>query len=276
MSKVNRNFKSSVFTHLFSDPAREYELYNAVAPGRFPPGTPVKDVTLNDVLFMDRVNDLSFVVGDKLVVFFEHQGSINENMPLRDLIYCDRVYEIIVSNAAMYTENRVAIPTPEFYVLYNGKSPFPEKAVYKLSESYSLPPEGEPALELVVRAYNVNEGFNTEIVERSEHLKGYVTLVSKARGYEDSGMDRASAVHSAIKECIEHGILVEYLEKHASEVRNMLFQEWKWEDARAVWEKEAEARTDAKWQSVVADKDAKLADKDAIIARLNAQLGLKQ
>ena len=63
----------------------------------------------------------------------------------------------------------------------------------------------------------------------------------------------------------------------------MLLQEWNWDDARAVWEREAEERADAKWQSIVADKDAILADKDAkwqsvvadkdaIIAKLKAQL----
>jgi len=62
MSKANRNFKSSVFTHLFSEPEKEYELYNAIAPGRFPPGTPVRDVTLKDALYMDRINDLSMYI----------------------------------------------------------------------------------------------------------------------------------------------------------------------------------------------------------------------
>ena len=37
-----------------------------------------------------------------------------------------------------------------------------------------------------------------------------------------------------------------------------------------------EARSDVKWQSVVSEKDARLADKDAEIARLRAQLNEKQ
>jgi len=73
---------------------------------------------------MDRGNDLSFTIEDKLVVLFEHQSSKNENMTLRDLIYCARVYELIISNGMLYSEKRVNIPTPEFYVLYNGKKEF--------------------------------------------------------------------------------------------------------------------------------------------------------
>ena len=50
MSKVNRNFKASVFTHLFADPDKELGLYNAFSQVHYSPGTPVTDLTLNDVL----------------------------------------------------------------------------------------------------------------------------------------------------------------------------------------------------------------------------------
>jgi len=60
MSKVNRNFKASVFTHLFGEPAKEFELYNAICPGRFPPDTPVTDMTLSDVLYKDRLSDSQY------------------------------------------------------------------------------------------------------------------------------------------------------------------------------------------------------------------------
>ena len=279
MCKTNRNYKDSVFTHLFRDPAREYELYSAVAPGRIPPGAVVKDVTLSGIVYKDRVNDLSFLVGDKLVVFFEHQGSINDNMPLRDLIYCGRVYEMIIAKTSIYSENRVMIPTPEFYVLYNGVRPFPEKAVLRLSDSYKAPPAGEPALDLVVQVFNVNAGFNEDMVRRSEALSGYVTLVSTVREYEKAGMPMEDAVKAAIVHCIKSGILVEYLEKHASEVINMVFQEWDWDMARKVWESEAEARERAKFEPLMAKKDAKireleplLAEKDAEIRALKARL----
>ena len=307
MSKVNRKYKSSVFTHLFRETGKGFELYNAVAPGRFPAGTPVEDVTLSGVMYMDRVNDLSLLVGNKLAVFFEHQSTINRNIPLRDLLYCGRVYERIVSNRELYSEKRMRIPTPEFYVLYNGRKAFPEKAVYRLSDMFVLTPEGEPALELVVEVFNVNEGFNDCMIKRSETLSGYMALVTKARGHESSGMKRPAAVRSAIRECIREGILVEYLEKYGSEVVNMLYQEWDWSVAKSVWDKESAEREREKWRFVVArnralvkvyaakmaenaaklaenaaklaenaaklaDKDAKLADKDAKLADKDAEI----
>ena len=55
----------------------------------------------------------------------------------------------------------------------------------------------------------------------------------------------------------------------------MLLQEWNWDDAKAVWQKEAEERADHKWQSVMAEKDDKLADKDAELADKDAKLADK-
>ena len=280
MNQANREFKSSVFTHLFREFGKEYELYNAIAPGRFPPDTPIKDVTLTNALFMDRVNDLSFVLGDKLVVFFEHQSTINKNMPLRDLIYCGRVYEKIISNETMYNTDIITIPTPEFYVLYNGISEFPERAVYRLSEMYALPPESEPALELIVHVYNINEGYNKEIIKKSEALHGYVTLVTKVKENKIKNMSLFDAVSKAVNDCIKEGILTDYLTRSGSEVSNMLIQEWDWDVAKKVWQNEsaekarAEERKKAKAALAIERKKAKaaLSKKDKKIANQEVKL----
>jgi hypothetical protein len=285
MGKVNRNFKAGVFMDLFGEPEKELELYNAFSRVQYPPDTPVIDLTLADALYMDRINDLSFSIGGKLVVFFEHQASINVNMPLRFVLYYGRVLEKLFDTSEMYSEKRVTIPTPEFYVLYNGIKPFPDKTVYRLSDSFAQPESGELSLELEATVYNINKGYNEEIVKRSKHLHGYVTFVAMVRVNEESGMERSMAVEKAIKECIELGILAEYLKSNASEVSNMLLQEWNWEDAKAVWQREAkkdgirlgeergirrgeergEKRSDQKWKSVIAEQNA-------LIAQLQAQL----
>jgi len=273
MAKANRKYKASVFSHLFGEPQKELELYNAFAQVHYKPDTLVTDRTLKDVLYMDRINDLSFSVGNKLVIFFEHQTSINENMALRYLLYCGRVYEQLIDIKALYAEKRTMIPTPEFYVLYNGPEPFAEKQEYRLSDSFILPPTGEPAIELVVTVYNINQGFNVNIVRRSENLRGYVFFISKVREYEQYGMKRAEAIKKAIKDCIDQGILADYLKKYGSEVSNMLLGEWDWKVAKEVWQQEAKEESDSAWQSVVAVQektiavqDKALADKDKTIA----------
>jgi predicted transposase YdaD len=42
----------------------------------------------------------------------------------------------------------------------------------------------------------------------------------------------------AVKDCIEHNILKDFLETHATEVMNMLITEWNWDDAFAVQREE--------------------------------------
>ena len=171
--------------------------------------------------------------------------TINENMPLRALLYIARVYEQIIDNRAIYRTNLFKIPTPEFFVLYNGKEAYPDEVTLRLSDAFkyiNLPEVvGEnlqpllPALELTVRVLNVNVGHNEKILEKCESLRGYAVFVGKIREYQQEGQTLEDAIASAMDYCITNKILVEYLEKNGSEVRNMLFTEWKLEEAQQVW-----------------------------------------
>ena len=51
-------------------------------------------------------------------------------------------------------------------------------------------------------------------------------------------MERSSAIVRAIDDCIRQNVLKEFLERNASEVRNMLFG-WDWDEAKEVWQEEA-------------------------------------
>ena len=97
MSKINRSYKASVFTHIFGEPDKELELYNALSEVQYPPDTPVEDVTLEDAIYMDRINDLSFVIANKLIRLIEHQSSINPNIATRQFVYSGRVYEKVIN-----------------------------------------------------------------------------------------------------------------------------------------------------------------------------------
>ncbi|MCL2070181.1 MAG: hypothetical protein FWH19_04265 [Treponema sp.] len=72
--KANTKFKSSVFSLLFSDPEVLRELYCALKGLTLPDDVPVVINTLEDVLFMDQINDISFEIGGRLVVLIEHQS----------------------------------------------------------------------------------------------------------------------------------------------------------------------------------------------------------
>jgi len=111
---TNRKYKSSVFTALFGTPEKALELYNAISGKNYPESTKIKIVTLTDVLYMEQLNDISFVIDGKLVVLIEHQSTINENMALRMLIYIAHEYERLTTRRDLYKEQKIKIPTPEF------------------------------------------------------------------------------------------------------------------------------------------------------------------
>ena len=233
----NRNFKATLFTHIFNEPDKILELYNALSGKELPPETPIKQTTLEDVLFMDRINDLAFVVDGRLVVLIEHQSTINENMPLRVLIYLSRVYERIVDNKTIYRTSLVEIPRPEFCVLYNGKDDYVDRTTLKLSDAFMENPDRTgfgSALELEVPIININKGHNADVIQKSIHLNGYVTYVSKVREYQAAGLKFQDALASAAKDCIKNDILIDILPNLSSEVLNMLMVEFNLEDALSV------------------------------------------
>ena len=51
------------------------------------------------------------------MVLTEPQSSVNENMPLRMLLYVAMLYYKQVRRKALYQKKRIALPVPEFYEL---------------------------------------------------------------------------------------------------------------------------------------------------------------
>jgi SOS response regulatory protein OraA/RecX len=53
-------------------------------------------------------------------------------------------------------------------------------------------------------------------------------------------MSAEGAMKEAIEYCLGQGILVRELGENSSEVFNMLLTEWNWDDAKEVWQEEAQ------------------------------------
>jgi len=272
---INREFKSTFFSVLLSEPERLREVYNAIANTDYGEDVPIEINTLKDVFYKGLENDISFTIGGKFVVLIEHQSTINENMPLRCLMYIAEVYKKIVDMKAIFRVSLIKIPGPEFVVLYNGKEPFPEDENMRLSDAYIAKDESMKMfgnLDLTVRVLNINPQYNTDLLHKSETLKGYSTIVDRVRQNQLTGMAEKGSVDEAIKWGIENGILSKFLKDHRLEIENMLYTEFNLDTALEVRAEEVREKTDAKWQAVVTDKDAKLADKDAELADKDAEL----
>jgi predicted transposase YdaD len=229
---ANREYKDSVFSFLFSDPETLRELYGALEGVRLGADIPITINTLSDVIFKEQINDLSFMVDNRLVILIEHQSTFNPNMALRLLIYIGRVYEKLFDRKTLYTSKKLKVPQPEFIVLYNGTAPYPDRQILNLSDMFEKVEylrdcaDRSPALELRVKVYNINQGHNKAIIEKCRQLEWYSIFIAKVREYKADTGDDEKAMKLAVIYCIENNILKEFLEAHASEVMNMLLTEW--------------------------------------------------
>ena len=228
MATVRRNYKDSLFCHLFGDERRkEYslELYNALAGTDYRDPDDLELNTIADMVFLGFRNDVSFLVGDEMVML-EHQSTRNKNMPLRGLLYLSRLYAKLVDQRELdlYSTARLALPAPRFYVLYFGLADEPDRQVLRLSDSF---PSGSADLEVTATVLNCNEGRNGAILGASEALRGYAHLLALARRNRDAGMEIGPAVSAAVDSCIDEGALAGYLSEHRAEAKEML---WTMED----------------------------------------------
>ena len=182
--------------------------------------------TLDDVVYMKMKNDVSFLF-DKTLSLYEHQSTYNPNMPLRGFLYFADLYrQLIKDNERIYSKSIVKIPAPKYIVFYNGdKKDMPEqvKELY-LSDAFDM--EVDPGrFEWTATMVNINAGMNPELLRRCKALGGYATFVDKVRTYNRS-MPLTAAVDQAVDECVENGVLEEFLSKHRREVRNMVLTEF--------------------------------------------------
>ncbi len=228
----NSEHKSSAFTTYFSNPENAAKLYAALEGIEVSPDE-IRFATLQGVLFLARKNDLAFTVKNKILVISEHQSTVNNNMPLRDVIYYGRTAEKLVEPENMYRTSLIKIPTPEFYVFYNGIANYPEEKILKLSDAY-IENRDEPMLELKVKVINVNLPVNHPLLERCRPMYEYSWFIQRIRDHIAESMDRDEAITQAILDCEREGIMVEFLKEHGTEAVNMLFTEFNMEDALRV------------------------------------------
>ena len=173
-------------------------------------------VTLENAIYMNMKNDLAFLI-DMHLNLYEHQSTFNPNMPLRNLFYVVKEYQELVEGASLYASGIVQIPASRFVVFYNGREKRPEEELFCLSDAYYTR-ESDPELELKVRALNLNAGNNRELLESCRTLKEYMQYVDCVRTYaEEPGMSPEEAVDKAVRECIDKGILAEFLRKNRAE-----------------------------------------------------------
>lgn len=230
---MNRQYKDRLFTWLFGrEKNREniLELYNVLN------GTDYKDAglleinTIGNDVYLGMHNDVSFLLGEDMLSFWEEQSTPNPNMPIRGLMHMAQVYNAYVKSRKLniYGTRRIPLPAPQYIVFYLGKQEEPDRVELRLSDSF--PDRGKidfkPCAEVTAVMLNVNVRHNQKILEGCRVLAEYAELIWIVRENVKSGMEIEDAVSTAVDYCIGHDILTDILKKSRSEVIEMLLTEY--------------------------------------------------
>ena len=99
------------------------------------------------------------------------------------------IYENIVDNTLVYREKLVKLPTPEFYVFYNGPKDEPEEQELYLEDAF-VKPDG--MLNLRVKVYNINYDGAQKLFDRCRALKDYSFFINQVVQNTAEGMEFVS------------------------------------------------------------------------------------
>jgi hypothetical protein len=162
-------------------------------------------------------------VGDSLSLW-EQQSTYNPNMPLRGLKYFARLYAAHEERLELneYGTSLLRLPTPRFVVVYVGEPERPAREILRLSDSFGGPGD----VEVTATVINVLAGENEPLLASCDALRGYVRLVRCARSNMAAGMPFDAAVDSAVQQCIDEGLLVDYFSQRRSAVVDMFMDEY--------------------------------------------------
>lgn len=191
------------------------ELYNAINDSAYTDPEELEYNTLEDAVYLGIKNDVSFIIHNSMNLY-EHQSTMNPNMPLRGLFYFRSLYKKYVGDSLdIYSKKLVRLPTPQYIVFYNGMDELPDRMELRLSDAFMISAQ-KPNLECVATVMNINSGHNESIVGKCGKLFQYIQFHGKIREFRELGYAMEEAVEQAVSYCVEHDILRQILVENRS------------------------------------------------------------
>lgn len=226
IATVNHQKYDHVFKIVFGERKELLSLYNALAGTDYTDPNMLEINTLEDAVYVGMKNDVSFIINDHLNLY-EHQSTINPNMPLRGLFYMADILKTMYYDKLIYSKSRMDILTPTFIVFYNGLSVVPDNFELRLSNSF-INKTDTPDLEVVAHVININYGHNTELYDKCQKLKEYAIFVEKIHTALTGVAKENQAVLLAkvIDECIEEHILEDILGKERKRIMETILSQF--------------------------------------------------
>ncbi len=107
----------------------------------------------------------------------------------------------------------------------------------KLSDAFEVPDESK-GFEWTATVLNINPGFNEELFEHCEILREYARFVEVVRRNAQT-LDMKEAMVEAIRECMEEGVLVDFLKEYGKEMGEMSWRIYDTEEILRIQHEEA-------------------------------------
>ena len=271
--RVKRNYKDTVFRMLYDNKKELLSLYNAVNNTNYTNEDELEIVTLENAIYMSMKDDVACLLDMNLQIY-EHQSTINPNLPLRNLMYISRQLEKLIIKKDLYSKNQIYIPNPRFIVFYNGSSKQPEMREYLLSDAFKHKKNGIN-LELKVLQLNINSGYNEDIKNKCPSLFQYMQYVNAIRSFANEN-SLEEAVSLAVDYCISNDILKDFLLSNKVEVTSMSIFEYDAElHERTLKEESYEDGYNAglaESQRIIDEKNSAIDEKNAEIKAQQAEI----
>lgn len=240
-------YKDAVFRKYFMEKSRIMSLYKAVTGDNELTADDIELKTLDSTYDNGKKNDVAFLCKNQLIMMFEHQSTINENMPVRFLLYLAEYYNKMTKSDDRYRKKRIKLPEPQCYIFYNGKENTEPVDEMNLADAF---PKGKSEwLNLKTIAYDINYDKGCRLFEKCKELMEYSLFVKKVEEYAaEKDTTTEQAVCKAVNYCIEHDVMKEFMIAHREEVANMFTEEFDYD--RAIEISKEEAREEGRIKNV--------------------------
>ena len=217
---IKRTIKDAVFTSVFRDRSNVAVLFRDLHPDQADVDeSDVEIVTLGNVISPGRINDLGFVVRNRILCLVEAQTVRMRAMMLRNLVYLSDTYQRIMrgKDLTVYDVSEGDIPVWEMYVIYpreKGKDggvrvqlhDHISKDLFDLSGGRDIQVDSEG----VISDYaNVCERIDRIITEEGNGKKALRELIEECRGKD--------------------GIIERFIVSREMEIMDLFEEMWTWE-----------------------------------------------
>ena len=227
---VNTKQKDRLFKIIFGrQENREWtlSLYNAINGTNYDNPDDIVITTIENAVYMGMANDVSFLIEDTMNLY-EHQSTLNPNMPIRMFIYAGQIYSKYIQDRRnridIYRRGQQRIPVPKLICFYNGEVDAPDSKVMSLRDAFNEPEKTD--IDVRVTMLNINHGHNKKLMESCKALRDYSEYVETWRKALRETGNNEEAANIAIESLPDDSPIKPYLIKHKAEVMMSIITEY--------------------------------------------------